>query len=546
MRVPRPRRSPRCSLVAVAGARCATCARSARRRPLGGASWTQRFAGGFDLVGVHWLGRGSGRVPDAQPRAAAGAPGTRARPRPEDVPRGAGARLEARQPVRGPAPSNGAPGAHSRARRPACARSWCAAVESGAAADGSRRRASPAIIPRLAWARGQAIAARAAALRADAVRFAVVHHTAGATPATPAQSAAMVRAIERLPRAGERLERHRLQLPRRPLRPGLRGPLRRDRPDRRSARTRRGSTPARSASRCSAPTRRASPTPPRRPRSRRLLAWRLDLAHVDPLSTVSYASGGNREFRAGRGRHAARGLGPPRHGLHDLPRHALYALLPQIARARRGDRRCRSSTRRTCSGAARRARALHRPRLGRAAVDGDRRGRRRHASSARARGRARPWTGRGTRRGRRPARYHWTIPSGTARPARRVVHRRRRPRCSRSRASASPAVVSPRRRRPRGRGHGQLQARRARRGDRDAARPARARCWRRSPQGEQTAGAHTLTWPAEAYPDGPYSIVLSAQAAGRQVTATVPVSVNRTLSGPRPVGARASRPATAR
>ena len=51
------------------------------------------------------------------------------------------------------------------------------------------------------------------------------------------------------------------------------------------------------------------------------------------------------------------------------------------------------------------------------------------------------------------------------------------------------------------------------------------------PQGEQTAGAHTLTWPAEAYPDGPYSVLLSAQAAGRQVTATVPVSVNRTLAG---------------
>jgi len=51
------------------------------------------------------------------------------------------------------------------------------------------------------------------------------------------------------------------------------------------------------------------------------------------------------------------------------------------------------------------------------------------------------------------------------------------------------------------------------------------------PQGEQAAGAHTLTWPAEAYADGPYSLVLSAQSGSRQVTATVPVSVNRTLTG---------------
>ena len=32
----------------------------------------------------------------------------------------------------------------------------------------------------------------------------------------------------------------------------------------------------------------------------RLLAWRLDLAHVDPLSTVDYRSGGNPKFKAGK------------------------------------------------------------------------------------------------------------------------------------------------------------------------------------------------------------------------------------------------------
>src|SRR5205085_172585 len=31
-----------------------------------------------------------------------------------------------------------------------------------------------------------------------------------------------------------------------------------------------------------------------------LLAWRLDVAHIDPLSTVAYTSGGNGKFRAGK------------------------------------------------------------------------------------------------------------------------------------------------------------------------------------------------------------------------------------------------------
>ena len=32
----------------------------------------------------------------------------------------------------------------------------------------------------------------------------------------------------------------------------------------------------------------------------KLLAWRLDVAHVDPLSTVVYTSGGNAKFKAGK------------------------------------------------------------------------------------------------------------------------------------------------------------------------------------------------------------------------------------------------------
>ena len=122
-----------------------------------------------------------------------------------------------------------------------------------------------------------------------------------------------------LPRCGERLERHRLQLPRRPLRPGLRGPgrrhvtqchrcarrglqhrLRRDRRDRqllldrpaRRLRTRsRGSSPGGSTSRTSSRCRRCT------------LGVRRQ-----------------RALPARRARAPARGLRSSRYGFHRVPR----------------------------------------------------------------------------------------------------------------------------------------------------------------------------------------------------------------------------------
>ena len=83
---------------------------------------------------------------------------------------------------------------------------------------------------------------------APTLRFAVVHHTAGSNGYTRGRVGGDRPGDPALPREGKRLERHRLQLPRRPVRPGLRGPLRRDRPERGRRARARGSTPARSAS----------------------------------------------------------------------------------------------------------------------------------------------------------------------------------------------------------------------------------------------------------------------------------------------------------
>ena len=84
------------------------------------------------------------------------------------------------------------------------------------------------------------------------------------------------------------------------LRPGLRGPLRRDRAQRR--RRARGGVQHRLGRRRRARRVRSLAVTAKARGARalvRLLAWRLDVAHVDPLSTLTRISGGNARFRAG-------------------------------------------------------------------------------------------------------------------------------------------------------------------------------------------------------------------------------------------------------
>ena len=138
----------------------------------------------------------------------------------------------------------------------------------------------------------------------------------------------------------------------------------------------------------------------------KLLAWRLDLAHVDPLSTAHLRSRAATRASGGVRRLPARDLRPPRHGLHRLPRGR--AVRAAAARSRSDVAAlggCRRSTRRRRAGR-RGARALHGAAVGRAAVDGHDR---------RLRGRRRSRTGSGTGDGRR-------LDVGRARRRRRLVH----------------------------------------------------------------------------------------------------------------------------
>ena len=175
-----------------------------------------------------------------------------------------------------------------------------------------------------------------------------------------------------VPREVERLERHRLQLPRRPLRHRVRRALRRERAEcRRSARARvqhrirrrrsdrnvfgRGG-PARSSRLSHAPPRLASRSRPRR-------------SAVDALVHLRR----ERTLRCWHSRVPARSVGASRHGAHSVP--GRQALRP-TGRSRRRDagarlaeavraRRCRRPGR---------TRTVSRPRVGGAAVERERHG----------------------------------------------------------------------------------------------------------------------------------------------------------------------------
>ena len=64
-----------------------------------------------------------------------------------------------------------------------------------------------------------------------------------------------------------------------------------------------------------------------------LLAWRLDVAHVDPLGTVRWSSGGNPKFPRGKSVVLRAISGHRDIGYTTCPGTALYALLPDLAHA---------------------------------------------------------------------------------------------------------------------------------------------------------------------------------------------------------------------
>jgi N-acetylmuramoyl-L-alanine amidase len=286
----------------------------------------------FDLVGLHWRGPGS---VDFRTRSLAGRWSSwhRAAPEAEDLP-DAGT-VEARA-ARGwrlgnPYWTGLADGItyrlHGRVLR---LRAYF--VQSPEERVPLRRVAtagSPPILSRLAWGANEAIR-RAAPRYASSVQFAVVHHTAGSNSYTAAQSAAIVRGIEAyhvkgngwndigynflVDRYGQVFE-------------GRYGGAEKNVIGAHAEGFNTGSVGVALLGTY------ASAAPPAAARTAlaNLLAWRLDVAHVDPVATLTWTSGGNARFPMGTPVVLRAVSGHRDTGFTTCPGGTLYAQLAAIA-----------------------------------------------------------------------------------------------------------------------------------------------------------------------------------------------------------------------
>ena len=189
---------------------------------------------------------------------------------------------------------------------------------------------SPTIVPRSGWGADEEIV-RAKPTFAPAVRLLVVHHTAGTNSYSPAQAAAIVRGIEvyhvqgngwndigynyLVDRFGTVYE-------------GRGGGVDRNVIGAHAEGFNAGTAGIALIGNYSA----ATPPKAQRDSLVALAAWRLDIAHVDPLATVVYTSGGNYKYKAGklvtlRAISGHRDTGPS-----ECPGTGAYKLLPAIAK----------------------------------------------------------------------------------------------------------------------------------------------------------------------------------------------------------------------
>jgi flagellar hook assembly protein FlgD len=286
----------------------------------------------FDMVGLHW--RGSGRV-WFRTRSLTGvwSRWQPARPEVEDLPDRGTAESASRPGWKLGNPYwTGGSGAIEYRVRGNVERLRAFFIQSAPDSTPLRvttRARQPAVIRRNQWGADESIV-RAAPYYADRVRFAVVHHTAGTNSYTAAQSAAIVRGIQRyhvlangwndigynflVDKYGQVFE-------------GRGGGIDRNVVGAHAQGFNTGSTGVSllgtySSSRVSAAARSALV---------KLLAWRLDVAHVDPLSRLTWISAGNPEYPAGTPVRLRAVSGHRDTGPTSCPGSAFYGQLPGIA-----------------------------------------------------------------------------------------------------------------------------------------------------------------------------------------------------------------------
>jgi hypothetical protein len=189
--------------------------------------------------------------------------------------------------------------------------------------------ASPRIVLRQAWNADEEIL-HGSPRYAKAASFAVVHHTAGSTRYGRAASAAIVRGIELyhvrgngwndigynflVDRFGQVFE-------------GRAGGIDRNVIGAHAEGFNTGSVGVAMIGNYSTST----VPPPAFHALAKLLAWRLDVAHVDPLSVVTWTSGGNPKYRRGTRLRLRAISGHRDTGFTSCPGTSLYAKLPDLA-----------------------------------------------------------------------------------------------------------------------------------------------------------------------------------------------------------------------
>jgi hypothetical protein len=189
---------------------------------------------------------------------------------------------------------------------------------------------SPLIISRFGWQADESIR-RAAPQYSDGIHYAVVHHTAGSNNYTKAQSAAIVRGIEvyhvkgngwndigynfLVDKYGQVFE-------------GRYGGVDKAVIGAHAQGFNTGSVGVAMIGSFGS----AKPPAAAIASLEELLAWKLDVAHIDPLSTLTWKSGGNPRFANGIPVFLRAISGHRDTGFTDCPGNALYALLPQIAK----------------------------------------------------------------------------------------------------------------------------------------------------------------------------------------------------------------------
>ena len=187
---------------------------------------------------------------------------------------------------------------------------------------------SPLIFSRRSWVANERIR-RGKPSYADSLRFALVHHTAGSNSYTRAQSASIVRGIQRyhvLANGWDDIGYNFLVDKYGQVFQGRYGGNERNVVGAHAQGFNTGSTGIALIGTYEGNT----PSPAARAALTRLLAWRLDVAHVDPLSTFGWRSSGNPRFPAGRNVTLRTISGHRDTGYTSCPGSRLYGELPAL------------------------------------------------------------------------------------------------------------------------------------------------------------------------------------------------------------------------